>query len=161
MEEGEVQLPLVQQDREVLVGALGGLHLNVGVPPLKGGEHPGQHQGGPPEVQAHPHGAAGLPLQLGQVLAEAALPLLVLPHIAQIALPRLGEPEGGGLTVEQLDPQVLLQPLQAAAHGGLGQVEPLGRFGDAPRLGDGQKGFVLFGDHVDSSYYMDFIAFIS
>lgn len=81
---------------------------------------------------------------------------------AVIELARLGQLQGRGVSGEQLDPQGLLQPLQASAEGGLGEVELLGGPGDAAALGDGQKVFVLLGDQETSpSYHSGLILTIS
>jgi hypothetical protein len=63
--------------------------------------------------------------------------------------PGLGEPHVPRRAIEQLDPQLALQPADLLADRGLADVQAFGGAGEAPRVGDGDEVLELPQVHVD------------
>ena len=102
-------------------------------------------------------------------MQHRAVPILDVPQVAeqlpvQIALPLQigiehrscgGEGKGGVGPVHQGHAQGVLQLGQVLAEIGLGEIQLLGRLGDAALLGDGEEVFRIFDEHKCPSQNSD------
>ena len=133
-----VQLPLLQQGQEAVVGGLGDPELQAGdlLPAPEG--HPGHEDGASGLGDPHPEGPRRLVGQVGEGLAHGAVQGQEPLAVVQEPLPLGGEPKGRPPEKEGAA-QLLLQGGHVGAEGLLGQVKGPGRPGDAPVPGHGGK----------------------
>ena len=145
--DAEVDDAVLRQLGQLGHGGLVEDHLHVGELGGEQGQDVGQQHGPPPgghtDVQHRAVPVLNVPQVAEQLPVQIALPL-------QIGIEHLtcgGEGEWCVGAVHQGHPQGVLQLGQILAEIGLGEIEPLRRFGDAPLLDDGHKIFRILDEH--------------
>ena len=119
---------------------------NVGVLPAEFRQHLGQQPGG--QVGGHANGnpAGAEVFHLPNLLLEVVVDVQNLGGNAVVPLPHIGDGQPGGAADEELGAHLVLDALEAVAQGGLGDIELMGRPGDASLVGDGfYKNQISFG----------------
>ncbi len=108
-----------------------------------GGPKPADHLGQKPEQgrsdEADDEAATPLPRNLAHHDAQLIHPRQNMHGMFVEQPSGLGQPQGPGVAVEQLDADLVLELADLAAQRRLGDVEDLGRAGEVPLIGDGDE----------------------